>query len=98
CESLTLLHSMIAKQWRHDIHCWDYRGPSVCCGIFLSVVRAFVCKRFTWPESYVIQIEHKQTAPDKDFFLLVLRATERRMPLTAVEKKSVNKLNIKRKC
>lgn len=89
---LELLHTRISKQYRHDVFCYDYRGNITCCGVFLSIERAFVCKGFTWPESFCIRLRDSKRTPPKDFYLMVLKYTERVAPLTDAERKSVNKL------
>lgn len=97
CARLELLHTMIARQWRHNIFCWDYRKQSACdCGVLLSAhhERAFVLLDFTWSEGYLHHVRtHKLVVP-KRFYLAVLKATRKRMPYSRLETETVNKLMV----
>lgn len=97
CERLELLHWMIARQWRHNIFCWEARNQSACdCGVLLTphYERTFVFQNFTWMEGYLHYVRYHKLVVPKSFYLAVLKVTRKRMPYDRLETETVNKLMV----
>lgn len=95
CKRLELAHSKIAKRFKAGSFSWDFGNNYHCeCGkqiVSNWCVRAFVHREFSWPESLLHHIKYHKVAPTKAFYVMILKVTEKYIPLNELEKKTVNK-------
>jgi hypothetical protein len=90
---LKLLQYMISRMdFEYNIRCYDMRNSSKCrfcseCMLTHSGhEREFRYRTYTWPEAYLHLIDNHNLRPHKVFYKLVVRLTQKHLPLTSIEK------------